>query len=66
MIKYTCVKPYERFQSIKRAVTNVFRYNQDENLKSINMNVSTEMMVVEGKDLLNFFFFFFIFMIKSV
>ncbi|GBC05787.1 hypothetical protein RclHR1_06420010 [Rhizophagus clarus] len=49
MIKHTCVRPNERFQSIRKAVHDVFRYGQDENLKSINMNVDTEMMVVEGR-----------------
>lgn len=49
MIKHTCVKPRERFKSIKDAIRNVFRYGQDENLKSINMNVDTEMIVVEGR-----------------
>jgi len=51
MIKYTCVKPFERFQSIDKAIQRFFRYGQDENLKSINMGVDTEMMVVEGMDL---------------
>ncbi|CAB4387407.1 unnamed protein product [Rhizophagus irregularis] len=49
MIKFTCVKPRERFQSIRDAIHNVFRYGQDENLRSINMGVDTEMIVVEGR-----------------
>lgn len=63
MIKFTCVKPRERFQSIREAIHNVFRYGQDENLRSINMGVDTEMIVVEGKDLLSFMLCF---MVKSV
>ncbi|RIA88165.1 Piwi domain-containing protein [Glomus cerebriforme] len=49
MIKHTCVKPFERFKSIENSLQNVFRYNQDENMKSINMNVDTRMMTVEGR-----------------
>lgn len=63
MIKHTCVKPRERFQSIRDAIHNVFRYGQDENLKSISMGVDTEMIIVEGKDLLAFISCF---MIKNV
>ena len=50
MVKYTCVKPSERFRSIQSSFQNVFRYDQDDHLKSINMNVNTSAMVnVEGK-----------------
>ena len=51
MIKHTCVRPYERFQSIDRSIKNVFCHGKDENLNSINMNVDSKMMVVEGKGL---------------
>jgi hypothetical protein len=50
MIKHTCKKPGERFRSIENSLRTVFRYDQNEYLKSINMNVSTNPMVkVDGK-----------------
>ena len=50
MIKYTCVRPNDRFRSISNSFQNVFRYGTYEYLKSINMNVNTSsMMNVDGK-----------------
>ena len=50
MIKYTGVKPNKRFKSIENSFRNVFHYDQDEYLKSININVNTSsVMNVDGK-----------------
>ncbi|CAG8435462.1 9989_t:CDS:10 [Funneliformis mosseae] len=39
MIKFTCIKPAERFKTINSSFNNFFRYDSDEFLKSINMNI---------------------------
>jgi len=47
MIKYT---PAERFMLIQNSSRNVLLYDQDDNLRSINMNVDTRLMNIDGKD----------------
>jgi len=50
MIKHTCVRPDERFRSIENSFRTVFHYDQDEYLRSVNMNINTStMMNVDGK-----------------
>ncbi|CAI2164293.1 15995_t:CDS:10 [Funneliformis geosporum] len=52
MIKHTCVKPADRFRTIDDSFRNFFRYDQNEHLKSINMNIDINTrVVVEGRRL---------------
>src|SRR5947209_2198849 len=52
MIKYTCVKPNDRFRSIASSFQTVFRYYEDEYLISINKNMNPNcMLTVERKRL---------------
>ncbi|CAI2189936.1 18841_t:CDS:10, partial [Funneliformis geosporum] len=54
MIKHTCVKPAERFKIIDNSFRNFFRYDQDEILKSINMDIDVNTQVqVKGRVLPN-------------
>ena len=39
MIKFTCVKPVERFRTIDDSFRNFFQYDKNEHLKSISMNI---------------------------
>ncbi|CAG8767781.1 14112_t:CDS:2, partial [Funneliformis caledonium] len=52
MIKHTCVKPADRFRTIDDSFRNFFRYDQNEHLKSINMNIDINTkVIVEGRRL---------------
>ncbi|CAI2165391.1 7296_t:CDS:10 [Funneliformis geosporum] len=54
MIKFTCIKPADRFKTIDGSFRNFFRYDQDEFMKSINMNIDIETKVkVTGRVLPN-------------
>ncbi|CAG8717479.1 3492_t:CDS:2, partial [Acaulospora morrowiae] len=41
VIRHTCIKPKERFNRISYSVKEVFQYQRDPFLKSINMNVES-------------------------
>ncbi|RHZ71116.1 hypothetical protein Glove_262g41 [Diversispora epigaea] len=49
MIRYTCIKPKERFNRISFSTKEIFQYNSDSLLKSIGMDVEPQNMLVNGR-----------------
>ncbi|CAG8482152.1 14805_t:CDS:10 [Acaulospora morrowiae] len=49
MIKFTALKPRERFDSIDRAIRDHYKYNEDENLRDFGIVIEQKMIEVEGR-----------------
>ncbi|CAG8447612.1 8562_t:CDS:10 [Diversispora eburnea] len=48
MIRYTCIKPKERFNQISFSTKEIFQYDKDSLLKSIGMDVESQNMLVNA------------------
>ena len=48
MIKFTACKPQERFNQVENCIHNIFKHNEDENLRDFEVNIDSKMMVVNG------------------
>lgn len=55
MIKFTACKPQERFDKIENCIQNIFKHNEDENLRDFEIKIDPKMMTVDG-----YFLFLFI------
>ncbi|RIA92803.1 Piwi domain-containing protein [Glomus cerebriforme] len=49
MIKFTACKPQERFDQIENGIRNVFKQNDDENLRDFGIKVDPKMMIVDAR-----------------
>lgn len=48
MIKFTARKPQERFDKIENCIQNIFKHNEDENLRDFEIRIDPKMMIVDG------------------
>ncbi len=67
MIKYTCIKPVERFRIIEDSYRNFFQYDQNEHLKSIGMNIdiNTKVKLACNNQMQSFIIYSFILCFKT-
>ncbi|PKY39038.1 Piwi-domain-containing protein, partial [Rhizophagus irregularis] len=49
MIKFTACKPQERFDKIENCIQNIFKHNEDENLRDFEIKIDPKMMTVDGR-----------------
>ncbi|CAI2171065.1 13559_t:CDS:10 [Funneliformis geosporum] len=49
MIKFTACRPQERFSQIENCIRNVFKHDDDENLRDFGINIDSKMMIIDGR-----------------
>ncbi|RHZ89452.1 hypothetical protein Glove_14g51 [Diversispora epigaea] len=49
IIKFTCIKPQERFRTIEKGIESFFKYKEDENLNDFGIQIDSRMIEIEAR-----------------